>query len=55
MKQRIFAILVPVLGLCAPLSAQVTELNLGVPIADSIGAGRQIAEPLHYVFIGGTS
>ncbi|MHC4235475.1 MAG: hypothetical protein ACYSUQ_10205, partial [Planctomycetota bacterium] len=40
MRQRLFLFLVPVLGFCPPLSAQVADLYLDVPLNGSIGDGQ---------------
>jgi hypothetical protein len=40
MKQRVFVFVVSVLGFCAPLSAQVADLYLDVPLNGSVGDGQ---------------
>ena len=55
MKLRVFWFLAPLLGFCAPLSAQVADLYLDVPLTGSVGDGQSTfyrlnaAAPLHLV------
>ncbi len=55
MKQRVFLFVATVFGFCAPLSAQVPDLHLGNPIADSVPDVLRNAEPFRGILKGGAS